>query len=141
MPRKRPSTLRQSRTPKTLWHDVPHVPGLDKFSQYEISGIEWKTAQDWARNGLWPGAVGEALIAWRRIAEKPRTRQSLPCGCCGRHPRALLQEALDELPTPTMRRLLNLIDSLDESFRCRTRSDPHQPTDAPWWERRLPIHD
>jgi hypothetical protein len=117
------------------------VPGLDKSSQHEISGIEGKTARDWARNGLWPGAVGAALTAWQRIAEQPRARHYLPCDCCGRHPRALLQLALDELTTPARRRLLTLIDPLDEDFRRRTRSDPHRPAGAPWWERRLPIHD
>ncbi|GAA2528387.1 hypothetical protein [Winogradskya humida] len=141
MPRKRPSILRQTSLPKTLWHDVPHVPGVDKRSQHEISGIEWRTAQDWARGGLWPGAVGEALKAWQQIVEQPRTRVFLPCACCGRHPRALLQEAMDGLTTPTARRLLNLIGPLDDDFRRHTRMDPHQPGGSPWWEQRLPLHD
>jgi hypothetical protein len=124
-----------------LWHEVPQVPGLDKHSQHQISGIEWKTAQDWARSGLWPGAVGDALTAWRRIAERPRTLLFLPCDCCGRHPRALLQEALDGLAPPAARSLTKLISALDDDFRRHTRLDPRRPADSPWWERRLPVHD
>ena len=62
MPRKRPGTLRRVHAPKAAWHDVPHVPGLDSLSQYEVSTIELRTAHDWARQGLWPGAVAEALL-------------------------------------------------------------------------------
>jgi len=114
------------------------VPGLDSRSQHEIGTIEWKTARDWARHGLWPGAVGEALTAWRRIARRPETRLALPCGCCGRHPRALLEEAMNDLTAPTARLLSDLVSSMDEEFYRRTLPDPHRPADSPWWERRFP---
>lgn len=139
MPRKRPHTLRRVRSPKTCWHDVPHVPGLDKRSQHEISGIEWRTARDWARYGFWPGAIGAALSGWREVARRPRTRLFLPCGCCGRHPRALLQEALDALGAETAECVRNLVSPLDEEFHRRTVPDPHLPDNLPWWERRCPL--
>lgn len=139
MPRKRPSILRQSRVPKVMWHDVPHVPGLDRRSQYEICSIEWKTARDWAGHGFWPGAIGEALSAWRRIANHPQIRVALPCSCCGRHPRALLHEALNTLTGPARTALSELISPLDEEFRQRTVLDPHLPVDWSWWDRRAPL--
>lgn len=139
MPRQRPGILRRSCTPKASWHDVPHVPGLDHHSQYEISRIESTTASDWARRGLWPGATEAALIAWRNMARHPRTRVRLPCDCCGRHPRTLLQEALHALTSPTADALSRLISELDEEFCRRTVPDPHVSAALPWWERRFPL--
>lgn len=136
MSRTRPSVLRRSRIPKAAWHGVPHVPGLDRRTQHEISQIELRTASDWARYGLWPGAVTEALTAWRRIAKLPRTRISLPCACCGRHPRALLQEALDRLPAPAAAAVRRQLTPLDDEFHRRTVLDPHLPEAWPWWDRR-----
>lgn len=138
MPRKRPGTLRRVRTPKSSWHDVPHVPGLDSLSQYEVSTIELQTARDWAREGLWPGAIAEALLSWRTISRQPSTRIFLPC-CCGRHPRALLEKALDALTTPTARALAKLISELDDEFRRRTVPDPHLSSALPWWDQRCPL--
>ena len=124
--------------PKGSWHDVPHVPGLDRHSQYEISRIELKTAHDWARQGLWPGAIVEALTSWRTIARRPSTRIFLPC-CCGRHPRALLEEALDTVDISTARALTRLINEHDEEFRRRTIPDPYLPFALPWWDQRRPF--
>jgi hypothetical protein len=138
MPRKRPGTLRRSRQPKACRHDVPHVPGLDGHSQYEIGKIEPKTAHDWARQGLWPGATTEALTSWRTISRRPSTRVFLPC-CCGRHPRAVLEEVLDALTTPTARALTKLIGELDDEFHRRTVPDPHLPSTLPWWDQRCPL--
>jgi len=137
MPRRQPGVLRYAQTPKVVWHEVPHVPGLDRDTQYQISLIELRTAQDWARNGLWPGAIAEALGAWRRIARFPRTRVSLPCACCGRHPRALLQEALDRLPARAVAAVRRQLTPLDDEFHRRTVPDPHLPAMRPWWDRRF----
>ncbi|GAA3454806.1 hypothetical protein GCM10018962_66390 [Dactylosporangium matsuzakiense] len=137
MPRTRPGVLRSRGVPKVAWHDVPRVPGLDRRSQHAIGRIEVRTANDWARSGLWPGAVGEALAAWRRIARVPRTRISLPCSCCGRHPRALLHEAPDRLPGPAAAALRRRLTPLDDEFQRRTVPDPHRPAAWPWWDRRL----
>ncbi len=124
--------------PKASWHDVPHVPGLDRHSQYEISRIELRTARDWARYGFWPGAILEALTSWRAVARRPSTRGTfLPC-CCGRHPRALLEEALDAVDTPTARALAKLIGEYDDEFRRRTIPDPRLAAALPWWDRRSP---
>jgi len=101
--------------------------------------IELKTAHDWARQGFWPGAIAEALSSWRTIARRPSIRVFLPC-CCGRHPRALLDEALDAVSTPTAGALARLISKHDDEFRRRTIPDPHLSSSAlPWWEQRFPF--
>jgi hypothetical protein len=142
MPRQRPSSLRRSQPPRALWRDEPHVRGLGRRDQHAVSLIELPTAHDWARHGLWPGAVGEALAGWRRIARHgiPRRRRThvyLPCDCCGRHPRQLLEEALDLLDTPAADALAALIGGPDDEFWQRTVPDPHLPADLPWWRRRF----
>ena len=64
MPRKRPGIIRQARAHRATWRTEPHVPGLPGSAQQEVSQIELWTAQDWARFGLWPGAVAEAFTGW-----------------------------------------------------------------------------
>jgi hypothetical protein len=116
---------------------VPHVPGLPAFAQQEISQIELCTAHDWARYGLWPGAVAEALSGWTATAQTPARRLVHPCVCCGRSSRTILQEALDRLTAPAAAALATLIEPLDEQFWSRTWPNPRITTGKPWWERRI----
>jgi hypothetical protein len=137
MPRKRPGIIWQARVHRATWRTVPYVPGLPASAQQEVSQVELRTAHDWARFGLWPGAVAEALTAWSATARNPALRQFHPCGCCGRSSRAILQEALDQLPRPSATALAALIEPLDQQYRSRTLPDPHSARDNPWWERRI----
>ena len=137
MPRKRPGIIRQARAHRATWRTEPHVPGLPGSAQQEVSQIELRTAQDWARFGLWPGAVAEAFTGWSATARNPALRQFHPCGCCGRSSRAILQEALDQLPSTSAAALAALIKPLDEQYRNRTLPNPLITEDRPWWERRI----
>jgi hypothetical protein len=101
MPRKRPGSIRKARAHRATWRTVPRIPGLPASAQQEVSQIELRTAHNWAHFGLWPGAVAEALTGWSATARNPARRQFHPCGCCGRGSRAILQEALDQLPGPS----------------------------------------
>jgi len=98
--------------------------------------IELRTAADWAAHGLWPGAVSEALIGWSFTAQHPDQRRFHPCACCGRHSRALLEEALHLLSGPAARSLTRLIEPLDREFLARTVPDPLATEALPWWARR-----
>ena len=120
MPRKRPGVQRQVRAHRATWRSVPHLPGLPAFAQQEVSRIELRTAHDWARFGLWPGAVAEPFAAWSATSRTPALRQFHPCGCCGRSSRAILQEALDQLPGPAAAALFRLIEPLDDQYRAHT---------------------
>ena len=137
MPRKRPSALRQARAHRAAWRTVPHVPGLPPLAQQEVSQIELRSARDWARYGLWPGAVAEALTAWSVTARNPVQRQFHPCACCGRASRVILQEALGQLSSPSATALAALIEPLDERYKTRTLPNPLTPSHQPWWERRI----
>jgi hypothetical protein len=133
MPRKRPAVIRKSRTHRASWRTVPHVPGLPASAQQEVAQIELRAARDWARHGLWPGAVNEALAAWAVTARSPGQRTVLPCACCGRTSRAILQEALDQLSGPSAAALAALIDPLDEQHLIRTLPNPDSPPGSHWW--------
>jgi hypothetical protein len=91
---------------------VPHIAGLPSRAQQEISEIEIITATDWARTGLWPGAVEQALDGWSRTSHHPAQRHFHPCACCGRSSRTLLHEALTALSQSSARALLGLITPL-----------------------------
>jgi hypothetical protein len=71
MPRKRPCMLRQSHLPKVLDHSVPHVPGVDRRTQYAIAQIELCTTSNWAAHGYWPGMTAAALAEWTRTTRWP----------------------------------------------------------------------
>jgi hypothetical protein len=137
MPRKRPGIIRQARAHRATWRTEPHVPGLPGLAQQEVSQIGLWTARDWARSGLWPGAVAEAFTGWSATARNPARRQFHPCGCCGRSSRTILQEALDQLPGPSAAALAALIKPLDEQYRNRTLPNPLITENRPWWERRI----
>jgi len=137
MPRKRPGIIRQSRAHRATWRTVPHVPRLPGSAQQDVSQIELWTARNWARFGLWPGAVAEAFTGWSATARNPALRHFHPCGCCGRSSRTILQEALDQLPSSSAAALAALIKPLDEQYRRRTLPNPLSTGDHPWWERRI----
>ncbi|WP_106240196.1 hypothetical protein [Allonocardiopsis opalescens] len=107
--------------------------------QQEISQIEIQTHANWARFGLWPGAVAEALTGWSITSATgdPAQLRFHPCGCCGRSSRGLLDEVLEMLSAPSARALTRLIEPLDERFRDRSLPNPSAPEDIPWWMRRL----
>jgi hypothetical protein len=136
MPRRRPRELRRLARHRPSWHDVPHVPGLPAFAQQEVHQIELRTVSDWARFGLWPGAVGEALAGWSRTSRSPVVFEFHPCGCCGRSSRQILDEAMALLSSPSASALEALVRPLDEAFLRRSLPDPHAPCDWPWWQRR-----
>jgi hypothetical protein len=136
MPRKRPGTIRQDHAHRATWRTVPHVPGLPAPAQQEVSQIELWTSPDWARFGLWPRAVAEALVAWSVTARDPAARQFHPCACCGRSSRAILQEALDQLSGPSATALAALVKPLDEEYKANTLPSPLAAHDRPWWNRR-----
>lgn len=118
MPRKRPGTIRQGHAHRSTWRTVPHVSGLPASAQQqEVSQIELRTSRDWARFGLWPGAVAEALAAWSATSRDPAAHHFHPCACCGRSSRALLQEALDQLSGPSATALATLVNPLDEEYK------------------------
>ena len=137
MPHKRSQALRGASNYRTQWRTVPHIPGLPPQAQQEISEIEIITAADWARTGLWPGAVGEALAGWSHTSRHPAHRHFHPCACCGRSSRTLLQETLTVLSATSARALQSLITPLDEHFVARTLTNPLAPQDLAWWERRI----
>jgi transposase len=137
MPHKRPHELRRAASHRSHWRMVPHVPGLAGVVQQEISQIELRTATNWAKSGLWPGAVAEALSGWSSTSQDPSQRHFHPCGCCGRSSRGLLDEVLAMLSAPSARALEFLIAPLDAGFRIRTLANPLAPKDLPWWARRV----
>lgn len=116
---------------------VPHVPGLSASVQQEISRIELRAARNYAVSGLWAGVTSQALRGWDRTARDPAFIYALPCDCCGRDGRALLEEVLAELSAPAARALNRLIDPLDRHFLARTLPNPTAPADWPWWRRRI----
>jgi hypothetical protein len=136
MPHKRPSDLRRSARHRPRWHNTPHIRGLPAWAQQEVFEIELITARDWARFGLWAGAVAEALAGWTRTSRNPAALEAHPCGCCGRRSRQLLQQAIDLLSAPSACALTQLVQALDEDFLQRSLPDPSAPDDWPWWERR-----
>ena len=137
MPHTRPQELRSIARHRAQWRAVPHIPGLSPSAQQEISWLEIPTATDWARIGLWPGAVGEALTGWTLTSHRPAQRHFHPCPCCGRTSRAILAEVLNQLSAPSVRQFERLIAPLDERFLSRTLPDPLRWGDLPWWERRF----
>jgi len=106
-------------------------PGFPGSAQQEVSQIELRTTRDWARLGLWPGAVAEALTGWSATARNLALRQFHPCACCGRSSRTILQEALGQLSSPSTAELTALIKPLDEQYRTRTPPDPLSAKDRP----------
>jgi hypothetical protein len=136
MPRTRPRDLRRLRRHRPRWHDTPHIAGLPGDAQQEIFEIELRTAADYARSGLWPGATAEALAGWSRTSHNPAAFKAHPCDCCGRTSRQLIHEILEMLSTPSARALMQLIQPLDEEFLRRSLPDPRSPSAWPWWDRR-----
>jgi len=135
MPRRRPHELRQAVRPRAAWRLVSHIPGLPAATQAEIAVLEIRLFPDWARHGLWPGAVREALAGWARTAADPRHAEAHPCDCCGRAGRAVLAEVLGLLSPDSAAALTRLIRPLDERFLERSLPDPLAPADWPWWTR------
>lgn len=136
MPHKRPQELHRAARHRAQWRDVAHIPGLPPFAQQEVSYLEIRTDSDWARTGLWPGAVREALLGWTQTSHRPAQRHFHPCHCCGRSSRTILAEALALLSAPSARELDRLLAPLDARFRSLTLPNPLSPSDLPWWERR-----
>jgi len=74
-------------------------PGFPGSAQQEVSQIELRTTRDWARLGLWPGAVAQALTGWSATARNPALRQFHPCACCGRSSRSTSNTGPAHRPT------------------------------------------
>ena|SRR6185503_4645579 len=135
MPRRRPHDIREATRHRPQWRPVPHIPRLPGTAQQEIAAIELRTAANWAADGLWPGAVFEALNGWAFTARHPDQRRFHPCACCGRASRVLLEEAMTLLTGASARSLAQLIEPLDQEFLSRTVPDPLAAVTLPWWAR------
>ncbi len=138
MPRRQPAQVRYN-APVRRSKPTRHIQGAPKDVLHAVS--------QWERRHLWPGAVAEAFLRYRKFVQQPgRLIYGLPgglCPCCVDYydlsaddPRATLQEALAQMPKGKGQKLRRMVAELDNRLLARSLPDPWAPPQWPWWRRR-----
>ncbi|MEU3882586.1 hypothetical protein [Streptomyces californicus] len=153
MPRRRPGALRaEHRVPPAGLPGAGRIPGLSARACAEILRVErdHHDCRPGLRDGLWEGAVEDALRQYRAFLRQPGRYLDL-CFPASPHPgsslvdvayaRDVLEEALRSLSRPSRAELGRVLAPLDAELFRRTLPDPyahrHAEPGSAWWHRRL----